>query len=81
MLKACASDACGMDDEILDAAIIDLLRAYGAAAIPIDKIARTLDLGDDDAGRQRAEERLVSLAEEGHVRRSRVFADRWVAAA
>jgi hypothetical protein len=67
-----------MDDETLDAEIVRLLRAYGAAAIPADKVASAVGLGDDGAV-QRVEKRLISLAGEGHVRRSRVFPDRWLA--
>jgi hypothetical protein len=69
-----------MDDELLDTEITQFLRAYGgAAAIPVDHIARALDLDDGDATR-RVEQRLTSLAREGRVRRSRVFANRWLAA-
>jgi hypothetical protein len=67
-----------MDDEVLGAEIASLLQAYGAAAIPVDQIVRALGLRDADAF-QRVEERLVSLASEGRVRRSRVFPDRWLA--
>jgi hypothetical protein len=47
-------------------------------AVPVDRIAPAVGLGDDGAVR-RVEERLMSLAEQGHVRRSRVFRDRWLA--
>jgi hypothetical protein len=66
-----------MDDDILDAEILRLLQAYGAAAIPVDHIAPAIGLRNDGAV-QRVEERLISLAEEGLVRRSRVFPDRWL---
>jgi hypothetical protein len=69
-----------VDDGLLDSEITGLLRAYGgAAAIPVDRIARALGLSENDAMR-RLEQRLLSLAGEGRVRRSRVFPDRWLAA-
>ena len=69
-----------MDDEPLDIEITRFLRAYGgAAAIPVDHIARAVGLADRDA-LTRLEQRLTSLARDGRVRRSRVFPNRWLAA-
>jgi hypothetical protein len=70
-----------MGDEPLDSAITGFLGAYrGAVAIPVDRIARALDPGAGDATIRRVDQRLIALAEEGRVRRSRVFPDRWLAA-
>jgi hypothetical protein len=70
-----------MDDEPLDTEIVRFLRAYGrAVAIPVDHIARALDLDDGDATARRVDQRLIALAEEGRVRRSRVFPTHWLAA-
>jgi hypothetical protein len=68
------------DDELFDTVIVSLLQAYRAVAIPRDEIARARALEEASALR-RLEQRLISLAEEGHVRRSRVFPDRWLATA
>lgn len=67
------------NDQAMDSQILALLEAYGAAAIPIDRIAQALS-PDGGNVREQVEERLLALAEEGCVRRSRVLADRWLAA-
>lgn len=67
-----------MDDVELDTAIVKLLQAYGAAAIPEEHIARAIGPGEDAGPRVR--ERLIYLANHGRIRRSRVFPDRWLSA-
>lgn len=65
-----------MDDAELDTEIVKLLHAYGAAAIPVEHIARAVCPSEDML--ERVKERLVCLVQEGRVRRSRVFPDRWL---
>lgn len=65
-----------MDDAELDTEIVKLLHAYGAAAIPVEHIARAVCPSEDAV--QRVKERLIYLANEGRVRQSRVFPDRWL---
>lgn len=67
-----------MNDAELDTEIERLLHAYGAAAIPIEHIARAV-CPDEDAV-QRVRERLIYLANDGRIRQSRVFPDRWLSA-
>ena len=66
-----------MSDQELDAEILSYLQTYGAAAIPIEEIARAIAPGDEPAT-DTVQRRLISLSEQGRVRRSRVFPDRWL---
>ena len=65
-----------MDDAELDTEIVRLLHAYGAAAIPVEHIARAVCPTEDAV--ERVTERLIHLANDRRVRQSRVFPDRWL---
>jgi hypothetical protein len=65
-------------DALLDSEILRFLDSYGAAAIPVQRIARALSLQEDEA--RCIETRLARMAREGRVRRSRAFPDRWLLA-
>jgi hypothetical protein len=68
-----------MNDTAFDREIFEYLHAYRGAAIPIENIARAV-APNDDHGPERVKTRILALAGEGRIERSRVFPDRWLSA-
>jgi hypothetical protein len=67
----------GMDDTDFDSEILEYLHAYRGAAIPIANIAKAV-APNGDHGLERVKKRILALAGEGRIERSRVFPDRWL---
>jgi|GEM_PF-4265040 len=67
----------GMDDTDFDSEILEYLHAYRGAAIPIANIAKAVTPNGDHE-LERVKKRILVLAGEGRIERSRVFPDRWL---
>jgi hypothetical protein len=67
----------GMDDTDFDSEILEYLHAYRGAAISIASIAKAV-APNSDHGLERVKKRILALAGEGRIERSRVFPDRWL---